>query len=52
METYNKELKIKTVRMDTDLIEKIEKLAKESERDFSAQVRFMLKKYLNLKADE
>lgn len=49
METYNKDLQIKTVRMDNSLIEQIQQLADENERDFSSQVRFMLKKYIELK---
>jgi hypothetical protein len=39
----------KTIRIDDSLIDSIEKLAAESERDFSSQVRFMLKEYLRIK---
>lgn len=39
----------KTIRFEMNLVEKIEKLAQESERDFSSQVRFMLKEYLKIK---
>lgn len=39
---------VKSIRFDKELIEKIEKLAKESERDFSAQVRYICKKYLEM----
>ncbi len=39
----------KTIRIDDSLIDSIEKLATESERDFSSQVRFMLKEYLRIK---
>ena len=39
----------KTIRMENELIATIEKLAEQSERDFSGQVRFMLKEYLRIK---
>ena len=39
----------KTLRMEKELIQKIEELAKESERYFSSQVRFMLKEYIRIK---
>ena len=39
----------KTIIFDMDLIEKIEKMAKETERDFSGQVRWMLKEYIRIK---
>ncbi len=41
----------KTIIFEMDLIEKIEKLAKETERDFSGQVRWMLKEYIRMKED-
>lgn len=44
---YN-ESQQKTLRMEKDLIEKIEKLAKESQRDFTKQVKFMLRKYIEI----
>lgn len=40
---------IKSIRFDNELIEKIEKMAKEAERDFSSQVRYMCKEYIRLK---
>lgn len=40
---------IKTIRFEKDLINIIDKLAKENERDFSSQVRFMIKEYLKIK---
>lgn len=43
-----KETEQKTVRMDRELIEKIEIQAKKAERDFSGQVRYMLKEYLRI----
>ena len=42
----NKETITKTIRMEPDLIEKIEKLAEASERDFTKQVKFMLREYI------
>lgn len=39
----------KSIRFENDLIEKIEAMGKEAERDFSSQVRFMLKEYLKMK---
>lgn len=38
----------KSIRFEKELIEKIEKLAKQNERDFSSQIRFILKEYLNM----
>ena len=49
MEYTNKETITKTIRFDKETIEKIEKLAEDSERDFSGQVRFMCKEYMRLK---
>lgn len=39
----------KTIRISKVLVSKIEELAKESERDFSSQVRFILKEYIRQK---
>lgn len=39
----------KTIRIDNDLIKDIEELGKKSERDFSSQIRFMLKEYLRIR---
>lgn len=52
METYNKDTKTKPIRFEIELIEKIEKLAKENQRDFSKQVRFMCEEYLKLKENK
>lgn len=46
---YEQETVIKTIRMDEKTIEKIQKLADENERDFSSQVRFILKEYIRQK---
>ncbi len=40
---------VKSIRFTKELIEKIEKMAKESERDFSSQVRFMCREYIKMK---
>lgn len=42
----------KTIIFESKLVERIEKLAKESERDFSGQVRYMLKEYLRIKEND
>ena len=34
---------------ESDMIEKIEQMAKDSERDFSGQVRFIIKEYIKMK---
>lgn len=39
----------KSIRFENDLIEKIEEMGREAERDFSSQVRFMLKEYIRMK---
>lgn len=41
----------KSIRMDNDLINKIQNLADKSERNFSQQVIFILKKYLEMTQD-
>lgn len=41
----------KTIIFENDLIEKIEKMAKESERDFSGQVRFIIKEYIRMREE-
>lgn len=40
------ETQSKTIRMETTLIEKIEEMRKGTERNFSQQVKFMLRKYI------
>lgn len=39
----------KTIIFDAETCEKIQKLADESERDFSGQVRYMVKQFLEMK---
>ena len=41
----------KTINFEEDLVSQIEKMAKETERDFSGQVRWMLKEYIRIKED-
>lgn len=38
----------KTIKFDEELAEKIKELSKESERGFNNQVKFMIKKYLEM----
>lgn len=44
----DKETKTKTIRFDIKLLEKIEALAEEGNRDFSKQVQWMLKQYIEI----
>ena len=39
----------KTINFEEELVSKIEKMAKEEERDFSGQVRWTIKEYIRLK---
>nr|WP_326212487.1 hypothetical protein [uncultured Oscillibacter sp.] len=39
----------KTINFEEELVSKIEKMAKEAERDFSGQVRWIIKEYIRLK---
>lgn len=39
----------KTINFEEELVAKIEKMAKEAERDFSGQVRWIIKEYIRLK---
>ena len=41
-----------TIIFENSLIDKIQKMAKEADRDFSGQVRYMLKQYIKMKEDE
>lgn len=38
----------KTIIFENETIEKVEKMAKEAERDFSGQVRFIIKEYIRM----
>lgn len=49
MNNLIEETSTKTIRFPTELVEKIEKLAKESQRDFSKQVRFICEEYIKIK---
>lgn len=44
-----KDTTVKTIRLDNESIDKIQKLANENERDFSSQVRYMLKEYIRIR---
>ena len=39
----------KTIRLEKDLHDKIVEMGRSNERDFSAQLRFMLKEYIRIK---
>lgn len=47
-ETQYKETQSKSLRIEKDLIKKIEELAIQNQRDFTKQVVFMLKKYIEI----
>lgn len=38
----------KGIRLEKELVEKIEELGRAAERDFSSQTRFMLKEYIRM----
>lgn len=44
----DKETVIKTIRFEKYLVNEIEKMGKDNERDFSSQVRFIIKEYIKL----
>ena len=44
-----KDTTVKTIRLDNESIDKIQKLANENERDFSSQVQYMLKEYIRIR---
>lgn len=43
-----KETQSKTIRIEKELVQKIENLAMKNERDFTKQVIYMIKKYLEI----
>lgn len=49
MKFEDKEQIVKTIRFDKDLCQKVESMAKSSERDFSAQIRFMVREYIKMR---
>lgn len=42
----------KTIKFEKDLVEKITAMGETAERDFSSQVRFMLKEYIRIKEEK
>lgn len=49
LDTINyKEKQQKSLRLETELIQKINRLAEKNQRDFTKQVTYMLKKYIEL----
>jgi len=49
MDYQKKQTVVKTLRFDIDLAEKIQKMADDSQRDFTKQVRFMLLQYIEMR---
>ena len=47
-----KEQITKTIRFEKDLVKKIDEMGKKAERNFSNQVRFMLKEYIKIKENQ
>lgn len=43
-----KETQVKSLRMEKELVKEIELLAEKNQRDFTKQVIFMLKKYIEI----
>ncbi|MGN0150213.1 MAG: hypothetical protein ACI4C7_08210 [Clostridia bacterium] len=44
----DKETQSKTIRMEKELIDKIDEMREGTERNFSKQVQWMLKQYINI----
>lgn len=42
----------KTIIFDKETVEKIERMGKETERDFSGQVRWIIKEYIKMKESQ
>lgn len=49
MQDNSVQLITKTIRMDKDLVDRIQKMANDHDRNFSQQLRFMIKEYLRIK---
>lgn len=45
----NKDLILKTIRFDPKMVQDIQTMADESERNFTEQVRYIIKEYIRLK---
>lgn len=52
MEYHETPKTTKTIKMENELIEKITAMGKKAERDFSSQVRYMLKEYIKIKEEQ
>ena len=48
-DNYNHDSESKTIRIEKELIKKIDELRDGTERNFSQQVKFMLKEYIRIK---
>ncbi len=49
MDQQKKETVVRSIRMERELAEKIQRMADQGERDFTKQVRFMLSEYIRIK---
>jgi len=49
MDYQKKETTVKSIRLEKDLADKIERMAEQGQRDFTKQVRFMLLEYIRMK---
>lgn len=49
MNYQNKETIVKSIRLEKELAEKVQKMAEQGQRDFTKQVRFMLLEYIRIK---
>lgn len=49
MENFNNKTVTKTIRLEPETVKAIEQMAKESQRDFTKQVKFMLSEYIKMK---
>ncbi len=52
MEYQKRKTITKTLRFEPELVEKIQEMAKRSQRDFTKQVRFMLLEYIRIKESD
>lgn len=50
--SYIPEMQQKTIRFETELIQKIDEMRKGTERNFSQQVKWMLKEYIKVKENK
>lgn len=51
MDNMIKDTVVKSIRLNTELCDKIQTMANENQRDFTKQVRWMLEEYIRIKED-